>query len=159
MHRSPGGPRGAARSPYSATPMPASRPSGFQPKVLASRAAGSGPSRTVALTPPTSSSPRSQVPQQATRLVDEHYRHLLARAANLSSFSSTLLEADGVTFLPIERFDRLIPSDGTADCGLRTAPRPTELSAGLTEKLNWKVEQLSIGNQIGTSPWQRAEPK
>ena len=47
----------------------------------------------------------------------------------------------------------------TADCGLRTAPRPTELSAGLTEKLNWKVEQLSIGNQIGTSPWQRAEPK
>ena len=88
--------------------------------------------------------PRSQVPQQATRLVAEHYRHLLARAANLSSFSSTLLEADGVTFLPIERFDRLIPSDGTADCGLRTADcattyrtisrsdRKTQLESGTT---------------------------
>ncbi|CAB4938110.1 MAG: hypothetical protein F2836_05455 [Actinobacteria bacterium] len=284
---------------------------GFQPKVLASRAPGGwaqphgGAHSTHILKP--------QVPQRATRLVDEYYGHLLARAANLASFSSTLLEADGVTFLAIERFDRLILSDGavelvhqedlaqalgldwrTADAkfqdqyrmdnparasaarvahllaeipgasrliddwvrrsvfslvlgdndahakniallhtdrgtslapaydtvpnlfergminegfrlayavngsfdhrrvtaeslvaevaswqtttpsrassmvesalkacadAVRTAPRPAGLSAGLTEKLDWTVEQLAIGNQIGTSPWQGAEPK
>ena len=42
---------------------------------------------------------------------------------------------------------------------VRTAPRPAGLSAGLTDKLDWTVERLSIGNQIGTSPWQAAEPK
>ncbi len=284
---------------------------GFQPKVLASRAAGGwaqphGSAHSTHILKP-------QVPQRATRLVDEHYGHLLAQAANLASFSSTLLEADGVTFLAIDRFDRLILSDDTVklvhqedlaqalgldwrtadakfqdqyrmdnparasaarvaqlladipgasrltedwvrrcvfslvlgdndahakniallhtDLGtflapaydtvpnlfergmidegfrlafavngsfdhrrvtaeslvaevvswqtttpsrassmvesaleacaeaVRTAPRPAGLSAGLTDKLDWTVERLSIGNQIGTSPWQGAEPK
>ena len=83
---------------------------GFQPKVLAHRVAGGwaqphGSAHSTYILKP-------QVPQRASRLVDEHYGHLMAQAAGLSGFSSELLEADGVTFLAIQRFDRQVLPDG-----------------------------------------------
>ena len=86
---------------------------GFQPKVLAFRLAGGwaqphGLAHSTYILKP-------QVPQRATRLVDEHYGHLLAQAAGLAGFSSELLEADGVVFLAIQRFDRHVRPDGSVE--------------------------------------------
>lgn len=86
---------------------------GFQPKVLVHRVAEGwaqphGSAHSTYLLKP-------QVPQRATRLIDEHYGHLLAQAAGLAEFSSELMEADGVTFLAIQRFDRHIRPDGSIE--------------------------------------------
>ena len=56
---------------------------------------------------------KPQLDQRASRLVDEHYGHLLAQAAGTAAFSSSLQEVDGVAFLAIERFDRHVQPDGT----------------------------------------------
>jgi serine/threonine-protein kinase HipA len=86
---------------------------GFQPKLLVSKVGDGwaqphgGAHSTYILKP--------QVPQRASRLFDEHYGHLLARAAGLARFSSTVQEADGVTYLAIERFDRLVLPDGRVE--------------------------------------------
>ena len=79
---------------------------GFQPKVLACRAAGGwaqphGAAHSTHILKPA-------VPGRSSRLVDEHYGHLLAQAAGLSGFASELLVADDVDFLAIQRFDRLV---------------------------------------------------
>lgn len=83
---------------------------GFQPKMLAFRtregwAQPHGAAHSTHILKP-------QVAERATRLVDEYYAHLLARRAGLAAYGSELLEADGVTFLAIERFDRVVGSDG-----------------------------------------------
>ncbi|MFZ4486383.1 MAG: type II toxin-antitoxin system HipA family toxin, partial [Candidatus Nanopelagicales bacterium] len=83
---------------------------GFQPKVLAHRVNGGwaqphGSEHSTFILKP-------QVPQRASRLVDEYYGHLMAQEAGLSKFSSELLTADGVTFLAIQRFDREVLPDG-----------------------------------------------
>lgn len=87
---------------------------GFQPKVLVNRAGS-------AWTQPHGSAHsthilKPQVPQRASRLIDEHYGHLLAEASGLSSYTSELLEADGVVFLAIERFDRRTLPSGEVTC-------------------------------------------
>lgn len=83
---------------------------GFQPKVLVTRTASGwsqphGSMHSTHILKP-------QVPNRATRLVDEHYGHLLAQAAGLADFASELLESDGVTFLAIQRFDRQVLNGG-----------------------------------------------
>lgn len=83
---------------------------GFQPKVLMTRTASGwsqphGSMHSTHILKP-------QVPNRATRLVDEHYGHLLAQAAGLADFASELLESDGVTFLAIQRFDRQVLNGG-----------------------------------------------
>lgn len=84
---------------------------GFQPKVLACRTAGGwaqphGSAHSTHILKP-------EVPQRASRLVDEHYGHLLAQESGLSAFASELLAADDVTFLSIQRFDRMPLADGS----------------------------------------------
>ena len=83
---------------------------GFQPKGLVTRTASGwsqphGSMHSTHILKP-------QVPNRATRLVDEHYGHLLAQAAGLADFASELLESDGVTFLAIQRFDRQVLNGG-----------------------------------------------
>jgi serine/threonine-protein kinase HipA len=83
---------------------------GFQPKVLARKTIDGwaqphwNTHSTHILKP--------QVAHRATRLIDEHYGHLLANHAGLANFTSELCEANGVTFLAIEPFDRRIGDDG-----------------------------------------------
>ena len=84
---------------------------GFQPKVLA-RKTTNGWAQPHGVTHSTHIL-KPQVPHRATRLIDEHYGHLLANHAGLANFTSELCEADGVTFLSIERFDRRVGDDGT----------------------------------------------
>lgn len=86
---------------------------GFQPKVLVRRvdnewAQPHGSAHSTYILKP-------QVPQRASRLIDEHYGHLLAQAAGLADFTSELLEADGVAFLAIQRFDRQVRPGGGVD--------------------------------------------
>lgn len=83
---------------------------GFQPKLLAVRSGDAwaqphGAAHSTHILKP-------QVADRATRLVDEYYAHLLARRAGLAAYASELLEADGVTFLAIERYDRVVGQDG-----------------------------------------------
>jgi len=83
---------------------------GFQPKLLAARAGGAwaqphGAMHSTHILKP-------QVSDRATRIVDEYYAHLLARRAGLAAYSADILEADGVTFLAIERYDRVEGYDG-----------------------------------------------
>lgn len=86
---------------------------GFQPKVLVTRIDGvwaqpHGTTHSTYILKP-------QVPNRETRLVDEHYGHLLAQHAGLSEFTSELLEVDSVRFLAIERFDRHVGRGGTVE--------------------------------------------
>lgn len=83
---------------------------GFQPKLLVLRigdawAQPHGAMHSTHILKP-------QVTHRATRLVDEYYAHLLARRAGLAGFASELLEAEGVAFLAIERYDRVAGPDG-----------------------------------------------
>ena len=86
---------------------------GFQPKLLVLRigdawAQPHGAMHSTHILKP-------QVTQRATRLVDEYYAHLLARRAGLAGFASELLEAEGVAFLAIERYDRVAGPDGLVE--------------------------------------------
>ena len=86
---------------------------GFQPKVLACRTAGRwaqphGAAHSTYILKPA-------VRHRSSRLIDEHYGHLLAQAAGLADFASELLTADDVTFLAIQRFDRLVLPGGTVE--------------------------------------------
>lgn len=49
---------------------------------------------------------KPQVPARPSRLFDEHYSHLLAQHAGLSSYRSEIRTAGRMTYLAIERFDR-----------------------------------------------------
>lgn len=86
---------------------------GFQPKVLVARAGSEwaqphGAAHSNFILKPA-------VPKRASRLVDEHYGHLLAAAAGLADFTCELLTAEDVTFLAIERFDRRASADGAVE--------------------------------------------
>lgn len=86
---------------------------GFQPKVLVRRVASGwaqphGSMHSTHILKP-------QLSRQPSRLLDEHYGHLLASHAGLSSFASDLLVADDVQFLAIERYDRRVAPDGTVE--------------------------------------------
>lgn len=86
---------------------------GFQPKVLVSRTADGwaqphGSAHSTHILKP-------QVPRRSTRLVDEHYGHLLAHAAGLADVDSELLEVDGVAFLAVQRFDRRVLPSGVVE--------------------------------------------
>ena len=54
-----------------------------------------------------------QIPQRASRLIDEHYGHLLSQSAGLAAYTSSLHVANDVVFLAIERYDRRTEPDGT----------------------------------------------
>lgn len=51
---------------------------------------------------------KPQVPARPTRIVDEHYSHLLTRHMGLSRYESELRTAGQTTYLAIERFDRKV---------------------------------------------------
>ncbi len=77
---------------------------GYQPKVLVARLEGQwvyphGRAHSTHILKP-------QVPARPTRIIDEHYTHLLSRHLDLSSYDSQILTANHVSYLAIERFDR-----------------------------------------------------
>ena len=77
---------------------------GYQPKVLVAKIDGlwaypHGRAHSTWILKP-------QVPARPNRLYDEHYSHLLARHAGLSTYRSEIGEAGRTTYLAIERFDR-----------------------------------------------------
>lgn len=51
---------------------------------------------------------KPQVPSRPTRIFDEHYSHLLTQRLGLSSYTSELRMAGRMTYLAIERFDRIV---------------------------------------------------
>ena len=84
---------------------------GYQPKVVARRAGRGwgqphGTAHSTHILKP-------QVPHRASRLIDEHYGHLLAQSAGLADYTSSLHVANDVVFLAIERYDRRTVPDGT----------------------------------------------
>jgi serine/threonine-protein kinase HipA len=77
---------------------------GYQPKVLVAEVDGQwsyphGRAHSTWILKP-------QVPARPNRLYDEHYSHLLARHAGLSTYRSEIRKAGRTTYLAIERFDR-----------------------------------------------------
>lgn len=54
---------------------------------------------------------KPQVPDRPTRIVDEHYSHLLTQHMGLSQYTSELRKAGRTTYLAIERFDRRIEGE------------------------------------------------
>lgn len=79
---------------------------GYQPKVLVARFDGSwvhphGRAHSTHILKP-------QVPARPTRIFDEHYSHLLTRHIGLSSYGSEILKAGRMTYLAVERFDRVV---------------------------------------------------
>lgn len=79
---------------------------GYQPKVLVARFDGDwlephGRAHSTHILKP-------QVPSRPSRIFDEHYSHLLTQRLGLSSYRSEILEAQRVSYLSIERFDRTI---------------------------------------------------
>lgn len=82
---------------------------GYQPKVLVAKLNGEwayphGRAHSTFILKP-------QVPARPTRIVDEHYSHLITRHMGLSRYASELLKAGRTTYLAIERFDRYIEND------------------------------------------------
>ena len=51
---------------------------------------------------------KPQVPSRPSRLFDEHYVHLLTRHIGLSHYASEIRSSRGMTYLAIERFDRIV---------------------------------------------------
>ena len=79
---------------------------GYQPKVLVARIDGQwvyphGRAHSTYILKP-------QIPSRSSRIFDEYYSHLLTRRIGLSGYSSQILDADGVLYLAIERFDRRV---------------------------------------------------
>jgi len=79
---------------------------GYQPKVLVARLDGEwvyphGRAHSTHLLKP-------QVPSRPSRIFDEYYSHLLTRQIGLSSFDSAIHRAGSITYLAIERFDRML---------------------------------------------------
>lgn len=54
---------------------------------------------------------KPQVPSRPSRIVDEHYSHLLTQHLGLSNYRSEIRRAERMTYLAIERFDRSIDGD------------------------------------------------
>jgi serine/threonine-protein kinase HipA len=79
---------------------------GYQPKVLVARfeslwAYPHGRAHSTHILKP-------QVPTLPTRIFDEHYSHLLTRHMGLSNYESEIRKAGRITYLAIERFDRVV---------------------------------------------------
>ncbi|MCL2316679.1 MAG: HipA domain-containing protein, partial [Actinomycetia bacterium] len=79
---------------------------GYQPKVLVARFDGQwayprGRAHSTHILKP-------QVPARAHRIVDEYYSHELARGLGLAAYGSELRQAGPVTYLAIERYDRVV---------------------------------------------------
>ena len=79
---------------------------GYQPKVLVAQADGQwayphGRAHSTHILKP-------QVPARPSRILDEHYSHLLTRQIGLSSYRSEIRTAGRMTYLAIERFDRAV---------------------------------------------------
>ena len=77
---------------------------GYQPKVLVASSDGQwvyphGRAHSTHILKP-------QIPARPSRLVDEHYSHLLARRLGLADFASEIRTAGPLTYLAIERYDR-----------------------------------------------------
>lgn len=51
---------------------------------------------------------KPQVPGRHERIYDEHYGHQLAVAVGLASYETSIVEANNITYLAIERFDRAV---------------------------------------------------
>lgn len=82
---------------------------GYQPKVLAAFLNGSwayphGRAHSTYILKP-------QVPSRPHRIFDEHYSHLLTRRMGLSRYDSRIHRAGRMTYLAIERFDRMVDGD------------------------------------------------
>lgn len=82
---------------------------GYQPKVLLAQFDGQwfyphGRAHSTHILKP-------QVPSRPNRIVDEHYSHLLTQHLGLSNYRSEIRKAERITYLAIERFDRLIDGD------------------------------------------------
>jgi serine/threonine-protein kinase HipA len=54
---------------------------------------------------------KPQVPSRPTRIFDEHYSHLLTRRLGLSRYGSEIRKAGPMTYLAIERFDRVVDGE------------------------------------------------
>jgi len=79
---------------------------GYQPKVLAALFDGQwmyphGRAHSTHILKP-------QVPARPYRIFDEHYSHLLANRVGLGGYGSEIRQAESMTYLAIERFDRVI---------------------------------------------------
>jgi serine/threonine-protein kinase HipA len=79
---------------------------GYQPKVLVGLVDGQwayphGRAHSTYILKP-------QVPARPSRLFDEYYAHLLTRHIGLSRYASEICVAGGMTYLAIERFDRIV---------------------------------------------------
>ena len=82
---------------------------GYQPKVLAALFDGQwsyphGRAHSTHILKP-------QVPACPYRIFDEHYSHLLANRVGLGGYGSEIRQAEAMTYLAIERFDRVIDGD------------------------------------------------
>lgn len=79
---------------------------GYQPKVLVARLDGEwvsphGRAHSTHILKP-------QIPARPSRILDEHYSHLIARHMGLSTYSSEMCAAGAINYLAIERFDRKV---------------------------------------------------
>lgn len=82
---------------------------GYQPKVLVAQFDGQwaypqGRAHSTHILKP-------QVPSRPSRVFDEHYGHLLTQHLGLSSYRSEIRKAGRMTYLAIERFDRVVDGD------------------------------------------------
>lgn len=82
---------------------------GYQPKVLVAQFDGQwayphGRAHSTHILKP-------QVPSRPSRVFDEHYSHLLTQHLGLSNYRSEIRTAGRMTYLAIERFDRVIDGD------------------------------------------------
>ena len=82
---------------------------GYQPKVLAALFDGQwfyphGRAHSTHILKP-------QVPARPSRIFDEHYSHLLANRVGLGGYGSRIRQAESMTYLAIERFDRVMDGD------------------------------------------------